>query len=676
MARAERDEVDNHVHGVDNEENKSLAISKKDFPDADAEVGGLDMLQHQASRLHANSQEVVHAKSPASFARPFSSTTLPTIPMFDSKKQTYPAESMKCYQDAKARAMESLAQNYALKLDVVKQIEEFEIARREYFDNKRGSNAIYLMAFTEILKRSKAENTQYLEFFNRKVAAENTYVRCILEMIEESEKLKHGGAHKSPCERTSVDPKKNALDDLMAVQEHMVQQVHIFAKVIETNIIPVLEEMITTFNASEESILQDGGTYLEDIDVAEDHVQQAFIQYRDQAQALEKMGMSEGQDLWIYEMHYRMAVVILLETWELSSTALTAMFARMKDTEMARRQAIHSALQTLNEEQTAYWRKLPHLGVTLSSLVQSHATDPRLIEKQIGADIRMGAKRLGLSEEGIHLKGQIMATRPLRVFTQASIQSANLGKTSSFNESTMEHRIKSGSGSFRCETEVVPNKKTAKANKNRRKKQAKKLFSQRLDGPLQSPLITRAQIFEQKSTNVFTCKRHVLAVMTIDSYLHIFDLPQVSIRSQTVAANTASPAAQAALYGLIKRPDHVSRAVGHTSSVISSNAVFTSDKEGTLKTLDLVSPRLTLNLAQCEAYVKGAASKKDTCLEIVEVGAGLGSKGFKKVLEGLAHRRVVVLKGNTQEELEDWCGVIDACKRMSRAGSPAVVGAR
>ena len=52
---------------------------------------------------------------------------------------------------------------------MVKQVEDFEIARREYYDHKRESNAMYWMAFTLIMKRSKAENTRYLDFFNRKV---------------------------------------------------------------------------------------------------------------------------------------------------------------------------------------------------------------------------------------------------------------------------------------------------------------------------------------------------------------------------------------------------------------------------------------------------------------------------------------------------------------------------
>lgn len=62
------------------------------------------------------------------------------------------------------------------------QIEDFEIARREHYDHKRESNAMYWMAFTLVMKRAKGESTRYLDFFNRKAAAEQTYVRCILEV--------------------------------------------------------------------------------------------------------------------------------------------------------------------------------------------------------------------------------------------------------------------------------------------------------------------------------------------------------------------------------------------------------------------------------------------------------------------------------------------------------------
>lgn len=64
----------------------------------------------------------------------------------------------------------------------MKQVEDFEISRREFYDQKRESNAMYWMAFTLIMKRARGENTRYLDFFSRKLAAEATYVRCLVEV--------------------------------------------------------------------------------------------------------------------------------------------------------------------------------------------------------------------------------------------------------------------------------------------------------------------------------------------------------------------------------------------------------------------------------------------------------------------------------------------------------------
>lgn len=137
---------------------------------------------------------------------------------------------------------------------------------------------------------------------------------------------------------------------------------------------------------------------------------------------VEKTGVTE-QDLWIHEMRYRVAVGVLQETWATCSKGLGDLFIHMKTTEMTRRQvrvskpspicfsvhltnyvsmhntqAIHGSLQTLHDQQTAYWKKLPDLAQTLSTLVQNRVADPQLIEKEIGNDIRIGAQRLEQSE--------------------------------------------------------------------------------------------------------------------------------------------------------------------------------------------------------------------------------------------------------------------------------------
>jgi hypothetical protein len=409
-------------------------------------------------------------------------------------------------QKAKAQAAEALARNYALKLDVVKQIEDFEIARREYYDHKRESNAMYWMAFTLVMKRSKSENTRYLDFFSRKLAAENTYVRCILEMKEESEKLKHGGRHKSTLETAFGAAKKNLLDDLLGVQGQMVEQVHAFGKVIEGEIVPNLERMITMFNTAVELILVDGETYLEDIELAEGNVQQAYREYRDQAEALEKMGMNEnGLDLWVFEMQYRVAVGVLLETWGVCSSGLGGLFTRMKDTEMTRRQAIHTALGTLHDQQTAYWKKLPELGLSYSSLAHSRVADPHLIEKEIGADIRTGARRLEHSEEGRQRKRQIMANRPVRMFTPTPAMAAmgatgygSGGTSSNGLSSTLDAALPlavsmnaAAAGGGGAEMGGAAGSSSSSSSSRRR---VAKEFTHVLKGPLGSPLTKRVQV--------------------------------------------------------------------------------------------------------------------------------------------------------------------------------------
>lgn len=61
-------------------------------------------------------------------------------------------------------------------------------------------------------------------------------------MKEESDKLKHG---KSSMEAAFGAAKKNLLDDLLSNQELVAEKTHAFGKVIETEIIPNLEAMVS-----------------------------------------------------------------------------------------------------------------------------------------------------------------------------------------------------------------------------------------------------------------------------------------------------------------------------------------------------------------------------------------------------------------------------------------------
>lgn len=285
--------------------------------------------------------------------------------------------------------------------------------------------------------------------------------------------------------------KKDLLDDVIGVQEHMMYQVHTFGKVIEGQILPEFEKMVLTYKKEMEPILADGKRYLEDIELAEGNVQTAYREYRDQAQALEKMGVSDSElDLWVFEMQYRVAVGLLLETWKVCRSALGALFKRMKDAEMTRRRVTHAALGTVLGQQTTYWKRLPEYGLTLPSQVHPRVSEPRLIEKEIGADVRTGVQRLQHSQEGWRRK--IVANRPMPMRTPTPFTSApGLGGTSvdwssnSINLALSTNAVAAGAAAG-GEVKGVRTRSS--------RKQLAKEFTHVLKGPLDSPLTKRVQI--------------------------------------------------------------------------------------------------------------------------------------------------------------------------------------
>jgi len=179
-------------------------------------------------------------------------------------------------------------------------------------------------------------------------------------------------------------------------------------------------------------------------------------------------------------------------------------------------------------------------------------------------------------------------------------------------------------------------------------------------------------VFERKSTNVFKPWKPVLAIVTVDNYLHVFDLPSSNTKAATAAtAAAAAVAAQEAFESLVAKPETVGRATGALPLDSTTTNLFPTDKESGKKTLGMVSPSLTFNLAHCDAHFKNASSVKDMSFEIVEVGVRGGgpSTGLKKVFKDLAHKRVVAFKGRNKEEMTEWCKIVDAL-------NPAAVGAK
>ncbi len=183
-------------------------------------------------------------------------------------------------------------------------------------------------------------------------------------------------------------------------------------------------------------------------------------------------------------------------------------------------------------------------------------------------------------------------------------------------------------------------------------------------------------MFERKNTNVFKPWKPVLAILTLDNYLHVFDLPSSRSKAATAAtATAAAAAAQEAFESLVAKPETVGRASGALPLASPTTNLFPTDNEGGKQPLGIVSPSMTFNLDLCEAHFKDARSVKDMSFDIVEVGVrGGGSMSLQRVFKDLTNKQVVTLKGRDKAEMTEWCNVFHTLKRMKCVD--AAVGAR
>lgn len=93
-----------------------------------------------------------------------------------------------------------------------------------------------------------------------------------------------------------------------------------------------------------------------------------------------------------------------------------------------------------------------------------------------------------------------------------------------------------------------------------------------------------SQVLLRKSTNVFKPWKPVLAVLTVDNFLHLFDIPQ----SSATAGITLGSSTQEAMSALLPRPDSVNKASGLP---VSPRTLVGREKDSNKKTLGALRSR-------------------------------------------------------------------------------------
>ena len=289
-------------------------------------------------------------------------------------------------------------------------------------------------------------------------------------------------------------------------------------------------------------------------------------------------------DVWIVEMRYRVTVAYQTFIWEKGSNELTKLFASMKDAECARRMNTREYLVAFIQRQERLFLSLPDIHTPVLKDLVGRDMDRSTLEEVVQNDIRKRAERL--AREEAKQKNKKPATQSL------------VG-------------VDCKEGNFT------------------------------LPSPMQSELMWRAKVVERKSTVMITSWKLCLAIITVDNFLHLFDLP-----SGKVTLGSAPEVAFQMLVPKVELP----------------SADVTKSRKATLPTTnfirgwcDALTPSESLVLSNC-TISQPKLARDATTFDIQEAVFNTGaSKMFSKTA-----MKKITLRTMNKKETQDW---IHALKR-------------
>lgn len=200
--------------------------------------------------------------------------------------------------------------------------------------------------------------------------------------------------------------------------------------------------------------------------------------------AADKEPLADCLDVWVVEMQYRMSVAFLSACWEKCSSELSKLFSSMKETECTRRFRLRELMITFVQRQERLWLSLPSILTPVLKDLVDRPMDRTSIENDVQQSIRLRAQSIQREE-------------------QADKQHRE-----------KEARDKAGPG--------LTGINAAEGN-----------FE--LSSPLLSDLLFKAHVIEKKASGYMSAWKTTLAVVTADSFLHLFELPP-AVRVQSGSA--------------------------------------------------------------------------------------------------------------------------------------------
>lgn len=181
-------------------------------------------------------------------------------------------------------------------------------------------------------------------------------------------------------------------------------------------------------------------------------------------------------DVWVVELRYRMAVAFLSSVWDKCSSELSKLFLSMKDAECNRRNVIKDLLTKLVKRQESQWLELPSLAIPILKKLDEWPTEERkAVEEDVQNSIRDRALTIQ-RDEAVYKKKTS--------HTEADATDSGLAGAYQDEDGNFE-----------------------------------------LSSPLVSDLMCRAKVIEKRSPGMMSTWKLSLAIITLDSFLHLFELP-------------------------------------------------------------------------------------------------------------------------------------------------------
>lgn len=216
---------------------------------------------------------------------------------------------------------------------------------------------------------------------------------------------------------------------------------------------------------------------------AEDDVQKAWAAYYSLAALVDMdkdspriqkatgKGMNPNAitDVWLVEMHYRMAVAYLTTVWEKSSSELANLFAGTKEMECNRRFRLRELLNLFTARSERMWTSIPPLLKPAIDDLGGKPIEIKVLEKEVSEKIRAKAQELQKMDEAI------ITTDPLNGPGLAGVPEP---------DENFE-----------------------------------------LQSPLMSDLLCKVEVIWRKSDKIMSVWKPCLAATTSDCYLHLFEIP-------------------------------------------------------------------------------------------------------------------------------------------------------